>query len=346
MNNVLFSIIVPIYKVEAYIRTCVDSLLQQTCQDFEIVLVDDGSPDTCGRICDEYAEKHEIIKAVHKENGGLLSAWKTGLPYATGKYIGSIDSDDFVDHDMLERIKDVIDQYNVDIIVFGYRNVSGEGDRGVANKIAVPEGLYDKHQINNVIIPGLINRGSFEERSNIYLSRVNKFIKRELLLSNEKYYDTEMQFGEDNLWTVPNVLSAESLYIMADYYPYNYRYNPTSITHSYNPGLWQKFQRLDDHLEEILKNKGYEQEICQVYCDSVFHAAVTVNNIMHSEQSKQGKIQLIDEIVKDERVAKGLNYMKPEYCSSKERINLKLMKRKASKSIYIMKKIQYKITGR
>lgn len=342
----LFSLIVPVYKVEKYIRTCVDSLLNQTCRDFEIILVDDGSPDTCGAICDEYAEKDSRIRSIHKENGGLMSAWKAGLPFAAGEYVGSIDSDDFVDPDMLDRIRQIIDRYKTDIVVFGYRNVSSEDDRGVLNSITVPEGFYDKSQIDSSIIPGLINRGSFEGRSNIYLSRVNKFIRRELLLSNEQYYDTEMSFGEDNLWTVPNVLSAESLYVMADYYPYRYRCNPTSITHSYNPDLWKKFQKLDDHLEEILKEKGHEDQIRQVYCDNVFHAAVAVNNIMRSGFGRPDKIRLIGEIVQDERVAKGLGFMKPEYCSAKERINLELMKLKASRLIYLMKTIQYRAAGR
>lgn len=97
------SIIVPIYKVERYLKRCVDSILNQTFTDFELILVDDGSPDNCGRICDEYAEKDNRIYVIHKENGGLSDARNAGLDYATGQYIIFVDSDDFVEPDLLEK---------------------------------------------------------------------------------------------------------------------------------------------------------------------------------------------------------------------------------------------------
>ena len=91
----LFSIIVPIYKVENYLNQCVDSILNQTFQDFEIVLVDDGSPDACPDICDEYAKKDSRIKVVHKENGGLSDARNAGIAVASGEYFIFIDSEEF-----------------------------------------------------------------------------------------------------------------------------------------------------------------------------------------------------------------------------------------------------------
>ncbi len=95
--NPYLSIIVPVYKVEPYIHQCVDSILAQTFADFELILVDDGSPDNCPRICDEYAELDPRVKVIHKANGGLVSARKAGLRAARGKYIGYVDSDDWVE---------------------------------------------------------------------------------------------------------------------------------------------------------------------------------------------------------------------------------------------------------
>lgn len=90
------SIIVPVYNVEAYLCRCIDSILAQTFTDFELILVDDGSPDNCSSICDEYAKKDSRIVVVHKENGGLSDARNTGLDIAKGEYIGFVDSDDFI----------------------------------------------------------------------------------------------------------------------------------------------------------------------------------------------------------------------------------------------------------
>ncbi|MDT6814838.1 glycosyltransferase, partial [Enterococcus faecium] len=93
------SIIVPVYKVEKYLRKCVDSILAQTFTDFEVILVDDGSPDNSGKICDEYAEKDNRVRVIHKENGGLSSARNAGIDVARGKYLGFVDSDDYIDED-------------------------------------------------------------------------------------------------------------------------------------------------------------------------------------------------------------------------------------------------------
>ena len=96
------SVIVPVYMVEKYIHRCVDSILAQTCTDFELILVDDGSPDNCGAICDAYAEKDKRIVVIHQKNGGLSSARNAGLRRATGSFIAFVDSDDCIHQEMLE----------------------------------------------------------------------------------------------------------------------------------------------------------------------------------------------------------------------------------------------------
>ena len=102
MKTPKISIIVPVYNVEPYIRRCIDSILSQTFKDFELILVDDGSPDRCGEICEEYAIRDSRIKVIYKENGGQLSARNRGLDIAQGDYIGFVDSDDWIDEDMYE----------------------------------------------------------------------------------------------------------------------------------------------------------------------------------------------------------------------------------------------------
>ena len=114
----MVSIIVPIYNIEGYIRECIDSILAQTYPDFELILVDDGSPDNCGRICDEYAEKDVRIKVIHKENGGLTSARNAGLSVAKGDWIMHVDGDDWIEPDMIESLIEVAKAAEADL-VFG-----------------------------------------------------------------------------------------------------------------------------------------------------------------------------------------------------------------------------------
>ena len=110
------SIIVPVYKVEQYIHKCIDSILNQTFTDFELILVDDGSPDNCGKICDEYAQKDERVRVIHKENGGVSSARNLGIDEAQGEYIGFVDSDDFIDANMYQEMLDFLEVNDLDIV--------------------------------------------------------------------------------------------------------------------------------------------------------------------------------------------------------------------------------------
>lgn len=121
MAEDLISVIVPVYKVEEYLRECVDSILAQTYTNLEIILVDDGSPDNCGKICDEYAKKDSRIKVIHQQNGGLSAARNTGLDIATGDYIGFVDSDDYIELNMFEELHNSIKEYNSDMSVCGVK---------------------------------------------------------------------------------------------------------------------------------------------------------------------------------------------------------------------------------
>ncbi|MCB2353216.1 glycosyltransferase [Clostridium estertheticum] len=125
MNNPLISIIVPIYNVEVYIRNCVDSILGQSYENLEIILVDDGSPDNCGDICDEYRSKDKRIKVIHKKNGGLSSARNAGIDIASGDYLGFIDSDDWIERDMYESLYNALTSHKADISVCGRYIVDG-----------------------------------------------------------------------------------------------------------------------------------------------------------------------------------------------------------------------------
>lgn len=117
MNNDLVSVVIPIYKVEKYLHRCVDSVLKQTYKNIEVILVDDGSPDYCGKICDEYASKDKRIKVLHKDNGGLSDARNQGTKIARGKYITYIDSDDFVESDYIEYLYNLLIDNSCDMSI-------------------------------------------------------------------------------------------------------------------------------------------------------------------------------------------------------------------------------------
>lgn len=138
------SVIVPVYNVEKYLNRCVDSILAQTFADFELILVDDGSPDQSGAICDEYTEKDSRIKVVHKGNGGASSARNTGLDIARGQYIVFVDSDDWVQREMLYSMIRLMEVYNADIVEMGFyivRETIDELNKNTEEEIVALNGL-------------------------------------------------------------------------------------------------------------------------------------------------------------------------------------------------------------
>lgn len=116
----LISVIVPVYKVEPYLHKCVDSILAQTYRNLEIILVDDGSPDHCGEICDEYAQKDPRIKVIHKENGGLSDARNAGMAVMNGAYLSFVDSDDLLPVDAIETLLKIAAEENADLVIGGH----------------------------------------------------------------------------------------------------------------------------------------------------------------------------------------------------------------------------------
>lgn len=125
--EVKISIIVPVYNVEEYLEKCVMSLVNQTLQDIEIVLIDDGSPDNCGKICDDFACKDSRVKVLHKANGGLSSARNAGVKIAKGDFLMFVDSDDWVEPNFCETALDKLEKYDVDILSFGYNWIKSDG---------------------------------------------------------------------------------------------------------------------------------------------------------------------------------------------------------------------------
>lgn len=148
----LVSVIVPVYKVEQYLARCVNSIRRQTFEDLEIILVDDGSPDDCGSICDKFSLEDSRIKVIHKENGGLSDARNAGIDVATGDYVVFVDSDDWLDLDMIDLLYRVLKKCHADICECSYRNVYKErideetkccGEIIEGNRITALEGMLD-----------------------------------------------------------------------------------------------------------------------------------------------------------------------------------------------------------
>lgn len=163
------SVIVPIYKVEQYIYRCIDSILNQSFRDFELILVDDGSPDRCGMICDEYAEKDSRIHVIHRKNGGLSAARNSGIDWvfrnSDSQWLTFIDSDDWIHPRMLECMLGMVKKWSVKVSVCGYKLTSGETTDllhgNFEGEIWTPEDFYIEHNVNSIVAWGKLYHRDF-----------------------------------------------------------------------------------------------------------------------------------------------------------------------------------------
>jgi len=221
----IVSVIVPVYNIENYIEKCIKSILMQTYTKLEIILLDDGSSDSSGSICDEYANKDSRIKVIHKKNEGIVKARKDGLKASTGEYIAYVDGDDWIEPNMIERMYTILDTENVDIAMCGRYEDTVDFHRPVYH--GIKPGRYDKEALVSQVYPNMIVNGAFFEWG-IFPGVWDKLFKRECLEPFQMAVDNRLTMGEDAACTYPALLNANSIYIMNECL-YHYRQTGTSM---------------------------------------------------------------------------------------------------------------------
>lgn len=262
----LISIIVPVYKVEKYLCECIDSILAQTYENFELILVDDGSPDNSGKICDEYAEKDKRIKVIHKENGGVSSARNVGLDNVKGEYITFIDSDDFVEKQYLELMYNRIIETNSDMCFCRcYRLLNGNKIVDVVEKFPKNTIISNEDNKNKQFIDFLDLFFSLKMAS--YSVRI--LYKRRIV--DKLYFNANIRIGEDFVYLLGALLKTTKICLIEDKL-YCYRLNESSAVNTYKKGLLQNKLVLHDAVFEIIEKTYVSKKSLNIYfCRRCFH---------------------------------------------------------------------------
>ncbi|MBR2951320.1 MAG: glycosyltransferase family 2 protein [Lachnospiraceae bacterium] len=262
MEQYKVSIIVPVYNVEKYLEEAILSLMNQTYQNLEIVLVDDGSPDRSGQICDELAAKDKRVKAIHKPNGGVISAWSRGVLESTGDYLAFMDSDDWVDLNMVEEMATYLTGKQ-EIISSDYVLERDDGSREFVYQRMQP-GEYDKEALIEKLYPCLFG----EEIRLISFSKCMKLIARKLVTDNLHFCDERVGMGDDTLIVAPALLDCERLVVMEKKPYYHYRFLRSSLVHRYDKKLFQNMDWLKAAIEKIVKEKYPSEQTQQMLARS------------------------------------------------------------------------------
>lgn len=327
-NSKKLSIIVPVYNVELYLRRCVNSILNQTVADPEIILVDDGSTDSSGAICDAYAKEYANIRVYHKHNGGLTSAWKAGLELATGQYVGFVDSDDWIDPDMYERMLTLAEKENADVTVCGLVFDFEDPKIPKRNEISnFGKEVYDRTELE-ALFPTLINDGYFFGRT-LQPARVTKLFRTELLRKNGHFCDDKVAVGEDLQITFPVLLDTRKLCVLQNFYPYHYWINQKSITGKYDSTYFEKVKLLSRRLQEISDAKGIYDFTPQIRNDFLSMAVLAVKNEIYRNYraGRRTVVANVRRICEDEMVQEALKTHTMDKLSRSIRLYLWLMEK-------------------
>lgn len=239
-----FSVIVPVYGTEPYLPACVDSILHQDFLDFEVILVDDGSPDGCPALCDSYAEADHRVTVLHQPNGGLVSARKAGLAAASGHYIVPVDSDDRLAPGFLRAAHTLIQETDPDIAAFAIRYMRNDGP------VEAPEplepGLYEGERLSVIRERMLLT----PNMQHLHYYVWGKVFRQEILRPCQEKVDSAISMGEDVACLIPAYLTARRV-VVSDTVACLCRVHPSSMSRQFRPSHFDDITRVLQRLREV-----------------------------------------------------------------------------------------------
>ena len=247
----LLSVIVPVYNVEAYLDRCIKSVTQQTYRNLEIILVDDGSTDNSGILCDSYASKDRRIKVIHKANDGLVSARKEGIRRATGKYTAYVDSDDWIEQGMYQELLSIMEESDADFVTSG--SIRDYGTHVAMQVERIPPGIYEKEELTEKFLEKMISVDTFFEQNVIFFAG-SKIYKTDSLQKWQRKVDSFINVGEDVALGYVCFLNATKIAVSGKNY-YHYCMRNDSIMGNRKQDELCRYEVLFKHIEGHCKKQ-------------------------------------------------------------------------------------------
>ncbi len=249
INDSLVSIIVPVYNVEEYLPDCIESIINQIYKNIEIILIDDGSPDNSGLICDEYAKKDDRIKVIHKVNEGVSTGRNKGIEAAKGEFIVFVDSDDFLNPDSIEILVNKQAKNDFDFVCGKLKRITNE-----------------KSEVPDIITGEYFNENVFESIFDILevygiMGPCAKLFKTGIIKENELHFMEDVTFGEDSIFVLEYIEKSKSVAIINNVV-YNYNcMNESSASCRYHENFYAYSKKFTDILKRICKKIQYTDEV-------------------------------------------------------------------------------------
>lgn len=293
MSTPKISIIVPCYNVEKYLDRCMDSLLNQTLKDFEIIMVDDGSPDKCPEMCDEYAKKDNRVKVVHKKNGGLGFARNSGLDIATGEYVAFIDSDDYVGLDMYKTLYDRAEADKCDAVFCGFRTEVRENKWMYSNEVDADK-LWKGKEVQQFMLDMIASGAGIKAERLYQMSVWHSIYKRSLIEEKHLRFVSEREVASEDIPFQVDFLSKANTVAYVSKTFYSYCLNGTSLTATLKPEKYDRYKQLRACLLSKFTDSEYVSRVNRLF---IGYTRSHLYDIINS--TWKHKVAMINEIQSD-----------------------------------------------
>ena len=319
------SVIVPVYNTEEYLGKCIESILAQTFTDFELLLIDDGSTDRSGEICDAYAAKDARVKVFHKENGGVSRARNLGIENAQGEYLSFIDSDDTIRPKMYETLLNIANRHQLDLIS---SDIELNGKK-LANRVP-PDRVIEQPEIHDTVLPyfshtGTVGTGAY----------TTMLIRRSVLTENNIRFYEDFAFQEDLMFVIRVYANISSMYYLPKTF-YEYTTHPGGLYTAYRKGDGENFLKARKIMKGFIDQ--YQIPVDQVQFDNAFlyNIGWFIFRTLRLEEKKERK-RLINSVLSDDETIDTCKHLATTAASFDRRIAEAIAKKKTGKAIFLIK---------
>lgn len=295
-NGTLISVVIPVYNVEKYLNRCVESIVNQTYKNLEIILVDDGSPDKCPVLCEQWKVKDNRICVVHKKNQGLGLARNTGIENATGKYLCFVDSDDYLDLRAIETLYNIAESNKADIVIFGMSKVAKNGNVVLESIPTSAKEVYEGREPVEIVLPNLFGRGCrIEADMNLWGTAWTSFYSAEMIKKVEWRFCSERDYISEDVYSLIDLYKNVQRVAIVKEALYFYCENDSSLSNSFKADRIYKIQKWHEACIQLCEKYKYPQSVKDslgnMYLSNILGALKTIVKTDGTRTEKQKRIK-------------------------------------------------------
>lgn len=329
----LVSIIIPVYNAEKSIATTVESLIKQSYTDIEIIIINDGSIDNSGAVCNEIAKKDNRIRVIHIENNGVSNARNEGLRNSKGEFLTFVDADDTIDFNMVATFVKTMNEHKVDLVISQFERQMILTNRIVKSDMKY-SGLYEKKEFTEKVLSDYFGKN----QNNFITSCWGKLFRTKILKEQRINFDTNLKYGEDTLFTFDYIMNAEKFFVLSDYYPYKYVIHENSTSSKIEKNRYQRRKYMVEKYKKIL-GENYKPEYNKIYLYIGLDCFYNLSRLKYLE-NKDFLHKAISEIIKDKNLIDSFKYLTTEKLTTREKILLTLFNYKKRGVLLILLKVK------